>query len=57
MGKDKECNWSQCNDTDVYSTNCGGMWEFSEGGPKENHAKYCPYCGKQIKVDNVEVPE
>ena len=43
------CFWSQCNDTDVYSTMCGNMWEFTEGGPKENHIKHCMYCGRLIE--------
>ena len=33
----------------ICETSCGDGGYFREGGIKENHYKYCPYCGKEIK--------
>lgn len=35
---------------------CGVIWEFSDGTPKENDSYYCPHCGaKMIGVHNEEI--
>lgn len=47
-----KCIWENTAewDDDEYWECCGtNIFQFSEGGPKENHFKYCPYCGKEIK--------
>jgi DNA-directed RNA polymerase subunit RPC12/RpoP len=45
----KECKW-KLEDKDLldYETECGELHYFEAGGIKENHYKYCPYCGKKI---------
>ena len=36
---------------DFWITECGKIWEFSDGGPKENKVKFCMYCGKKVEKD------
>lgn len=43
------CTWKQHDDlemSDTWEADCGAMWTFSEGGPKENEMHYCPNCGR-----------
>ena len=49
------CEWTYGDDvadavTDIYDTKCGNMHMFIGGSPSDNKYKYCPYCGKKIKV-------
>lgn len=45
------CEWIRDNDEfDVYDTMCRNRHVFFEGSPEDNEYKYCPYCGKEIKV-------
>jgi len=60
MRKDKRmnptCEWAMV-DSDGYTiweTGCDIEFEFSDGGPKENNFKYCPYCGREIRTVNYE---
>lgn len=39
----RKCKWTPDEDG-IYDTDCGGRFEFKEGGPKENQTKYCQYC-------------
>lgn len=39
----RKCKWKPDEDG-IYDTECGGRFEFEEGGPKENRTKYCQYC-------------
>lgn len=33
-------------DGEIYECdNCGVTWQFTDGGPEENEAFYCPKCG------------
>ena len=48
--KDK-CTW-QPDEDGTWSSQCGLAFVFNEQGPKENHFKFCPKCGKEI----VELP-
>ena len=44
------CEWKY-NDTEYYfESSCDHLHIFMSDGPKENEYKYCPYCGKKIKV-------
>jgi len=45
---DEICKWK--NVGDYWETGCDGAFILSEGNPKDNSMKYCPYCGKEIKV-------
>lgn len=41
------CDW--CVDDDgVWYTGCGHAWQFEDGGPTENGAKWCAYCGGRL---------
>ena len=47
---DDVCEWKY-NDTEYYfESSCDHLHIFMSDGPKENEYKYCPYCGKKIKV-------
>jgi hypothetical protein len=35
-------------DDGVWYTGCGHAWQFEDGGPKENSAKFCQYCGGRL---------
>lgn len=49
--KKETCIWEQHEDSDVQYCGCGkNLFEFFEGGPKENHFKFCPYCGRPIEA-------
>ena len=42
------CTWAQPDVWDmpgVYSTSCGEMWSFTEGGVEDNKLNFCPHCG------------
>ena len=48
---DDACEWRLCDEeANVYDTSCRNPHILIEGTPKENNYKYCPYCGKKIKV-------
>ena len=45
------CLWRLVDeDADSYRTACGHLWEFTTGGPIENQAQFCPYCGRALTV-------
>jgi hypothetical protein len=40
------CKWREDDpDFGTWRTGCGHLWSFNAGGPKENDAKFCQYCG------------
>lgn len=43
-----KCAWRQDEYTGAYHTECGHLWEFTEGGLVDNDTRYCPYCGGAI---------
>lgn len=45
--KDK-CLWKQDEDG-AWDLSCGERYEITEGTPRENHMKFCCYCGKRIR--------
>jgi hypothetical protein len=47
---EETCTWKQDVNGD-YDTDCGDMFTFIDSGPKENHMKFCCYCGKPIKEE------
>ena len=51
-----KCNWQYYTDDGepYYETDCYNVHLFSEGTPKENGYKFCPYCGKRI-ITKMEV--
>jgi hypothetical protein len=56
LGQPAECHWVQDGheDSETWAASCSRHRYFSlnEGTPKDNHMKYCCYCGKPL----VEVP-
>ena len=42
------CRWT--NEVDYWHSSCGEDWCFTEGGPKENRARFCQGCGKAIEI-------
>lgn len=51
--KTKEGHWilreSYYGDEQYECSQCGVIWEFSDGAPKENDSYYCPHCGAKMK--------
>ena len=43
-----ECIWRPDNDG-TYETSCGQAFVFTGGGPRENGARFCLYCGHPLK--------
>ena len=56
----ERCEWREDMDG-LYATACGEVWEFIDGGPAENKARFCPYCGGAIEaiafIDTIEDDE
>lgn len=46
----KKCAWEEVENGDYWEASCGLCWCFEDGRPKENGIKYCPKCGKRVKV-------
>lgn len=45
------CEWKVSEpdiDGETFESGCGSMWTFLTGGPKENGAKFCMFCGREI---------
>lgn len=43
------CTWTEDGDG-VWETACGEAYCFTDGGPRENRSRFCPYCGKPLAV-------
>ena len=41
------CTWEE-DDEGTWHTDCGQAFQFNAGGPLENGARYCMYCGQEI---------
>jgi hypothetical protein len=41
------CDWEQTEDGQ-WLTDCGNVFEFTEGSPIYNDFRYCPYCRKNL---------
>jgi len=46
----KVCVWTFDREHYKYDTACGHGWQFMDGTPKQNGAKYCLYCSGEIMV-------
>ena len=42
-----KCVWSEDADG-TWSTSCHHEFQWNEGGPADNHANFCLYCGKPL---------
>jgi predicted RNA-binding Zn-ribbon protein involved in translation (DUF1610 family) len=47
QSRDGTCDWAE-NQDGAYETSCGEIFEFTNGGPKDNKFTHCPYCGKEL---------
>lgn len=48
---DDVCEWKlEDEEANLYLTGCQQRQLILEGTPKENGYRYCPYCGKKIKI-------
>jgi hypothetical protein len=46
----RTCLWIHDEDADKWDTECSEAHCFFEDGPRENHYRFCPYCGKPIEL-------
>ena len=46
---EKVCEWA-VDDDGAWHTGCDMIFEFTAGGPIENKAKWCCYCGGKVVV-------
>lgn len=51
-GREREtCTWTEQDDLDMpgtYTSSCGEMWSFIDGGVKEDRVTYCHHCGGKV---------
>lgn len=48
---DDVCEWNlEDEEANLYLTGCQQRQLLFDGTPKENGYRYCPYCGKKIKI-------
>lgn len=47
------CFWMQ-DSAGVWDTSCEHSFEFNDGGPDENEAKFCMYCGLKLAAQPYE---
>ncbi len=45
----RPCAWTEDGDG-VWQTACGEAFVFTDGGPAENRARFCPYCGRPLEA-------
>lgn len=46
------CEWTLDDDeSGTWSSSCGELWSFIDGGPKENRVTYCHHCGKLAAIN------
>lgn len=50
--RDGQCTWTLDSSEygDKWDSACNNSWQFEIGGPKENHMRFCCYCGKVLVV-------
>lgn len=48
--KDKAavCLWAH--DDEAWDTGCGDKFCFIVDGPRENGMRFCPYCGRRLRI-------
>jgi hypothetical protein len=42
------CTWTQDSSLELYATECGSWFYFTDEGPTEHEFRFCPYCGKSL---------
>lgn len=51
---ERQCLWTHDECHDAWDTACGEKWQFNDGGPRENGARFCMYCGGEIMLRDSE---
>ena len=50
----KTCDWIESDPwgymPSTYESDCGEVWSFIDGGPKENNVRFCHGCGCTVSV-------
>ena len=49
------CTWTE-DEGGNWWTACGEGHVFIDGGPAENKARFCQYCGKPVEVVSYQEP-
>ena len=49
-----ECVWTHQDTHDMYEAACGEAYCFIADGPRENSYRFCPGCGRKIKMTRRE---
>jgi hypothetical protein len=47
-GESPVCEWKQDDLDDLWETSCGQAWTFIDGGPEDNHVRFCHSCGRKV---------
>lgn len=47
------CDWVEDEEGNWF-TGCGNAFTFNDGGPRENGAKFCAYCGARLIATRYE---
>jgi len=56
MPETKEsCLWTE-DDDGIWCGSCGAVWQFNEGGPKDNKMNFCAQCGRPLKEQPYDEP-
>jgi len=50
------CHWT-FEPEGYYETECGSANVFNEGGPDENEYRFCPFCGKTLIHNPLEMAD
>jgi hypothetical protein len=53
------CDWAldDVGGDGVWETQCGNAFQFNDGGPTENKALFCCYCGGVLREVRTSEPE
>ena len=51
---DDQCIWKEDEDG-VWDTECGNKFEIIAGTPIENQMNFCPYCGKGLWEERLNI--
>lgn len=44
------CKWTYDEHDYKWDSACGESWQFTDGGPEDNHVKFCQGCGKHVEL-------
>ena len=55
LGRNDTCTWVEDSEG-TWESECGSAYGFFEGGPKENHVRFCHQCGGKVQVKPYQNP-